>query len=181
MKEFLRKVKLSDQFTVELEIERSVFVRRFMEMVEPGGTSRLTPSFEMFSSSKKEYRGSVSDYGFTIRRRRRLFDSIWNMAVAKGKWRQRDNHLVIDTEVSSFSNFFIVFYGLVLVIYAIVFSTVLFTETPNETFPFFIFPFLFLHAAFMLGIPYMMMRRSTQRMKYDLTRELHYIAANKKV
>jgi len=36
-------------------------------------------------------------------------------------------------------------------------------------------PFLFIHAAFMFGIPYFMMRRSVKRMKHDLEREFYYM------
>ena len=39
----------------------------------------------------------------------------------------------------------------------------------------FVFPFLVVHAAFMFGVPYFMMRRSTNRMKYQLEREFYYM------
>lgn len=40
---------------------------------------------------------------------------------------------------------------------------------------FFIFPFIIVHAIFMLGFPYLMMRRSVSKMKYELEREFFYM------
>ncbi|MFT4850597.1 MAG: hypothetical protein ACI83B_003156 [Sediminicola sp.] len=39
----------------------------------------------------------------------------------------------------------------------------------------FALPFIIIHAAFMYGAPYLMMRRSTKRMKHELERELFYL------
>jgi hypothetical protein len=184
MNEFLKKLKLIDHFTVELEVERYFFVDRLMSVVDRGDTGTLFSSFEGFSSSKKEYKGKVGDSGFEIRRRKRLFDMNMGAAIAKGKWRQRDNHLIIETEINSFNNFFIFFYGILIIIYGIGIISFLFAgsgEDGGNMFALIGLPFLLIHAAFMFGIPYMVMRNSTNRMKYDLTREFHYLAVAKKV
>jgi cytochrome c biogenesis protein CcdA len=39
----------------------------------------------------------------------------------------------------------------------------------------FAFPFILIHALIMFGIPYLMMRRSVSRMKYDLERDLFFM------
>ena len=52
MNEFLKKLKLIDHFTVELEVERYLFVDRLMSVVDPGDTGTLFSSFEGFGSSK---------------------------------------------------------------------------------------------------------------------------------
>jgi hypothetical protein len=182
MDEFLRKIKLLDHFKVELEIERHLFVDRLMSVVDPGDTGILFASFEGFRSNKKEYKGKVGNDGFEIRRRKKLFDTNMNLAVAKGKLRQRDNYLVIETEVNSFNNFFVFFFIITIVIYGFAIIAILFSENGddgNNIGTAIGLPFLLLHAAFMFGIPYMMMRNSTKRMKYDLTREFHYLAAIK--
>jgi hypothetical protein len=179
MNEFLRKLKLIDHFTVELEVERYFFVDRLMSVVDPGDTGTLFSSFEGFSSNKKEYKGKVSDNGFEIRRRKKLFDMNMGSAIAKGKWRQKDNNLVIETEVNSFNNFFILFFVILIVIYGFGAIALLFSENSeggSKMIALMGLPFLLLHAAFMFGIPYMVMRNSTSRMKYDLTREFHYLA-----
>ncbi len=184
MNEFLKKLKLIDRFTVELEVERYFFVDRLTSVVDPGDTGTLFSSFEGFSSSKKEYKGRVGDNAFEIRRRKRLFDMNMGSAIAKGEWRQRDNHLIIETEINSFNNFFILFYGILLVVYGFGILATLLAENAedgNNLLALIGVPFLLLHAAFMFGIPYMVMRNSTKRMKYDLTREFHYLALAKKV
>ena len=180
MDEFLKRLKLLDHFTVELEIERHLFVDRLMSVVDPGDTGTLFASFEGFRSNKKEYKGKVGDS--EIRRRKKLFDTNMNLAIAKGKWRQSDNYLVIDTEVKTFNNFFIFFFIIGIVIYGFAVTAILFSENGDDGSNIgsaIGLPFLLLHAAFMFCIPYMIMRNSTKRMKYDLTREFHYLAAIK--
>ena len=71
-----------------------------------------------------------------------------------------------------------------IVIYGIGFISLLFAgigEDGGEMMTLIGLPFLLLHAAFMFGIPYLVMRNSTKRMKYDLTREFHYLAVAKNV
>ncbi|HMG88996.1 MAG TPA: hypothetical protein VK589_03015 [Chryseolinea sp.] len=182
MNEFLRRIKLIDDFSVELEVERNVFVDRLMSIVDPGGTGTIFTSFEGFSSNRKEYKGKVGNDGFEIRRRKKLFDTNMNLAIAKGKWRQRENHLIVETEVNSFNNFFILFIVILLGFYAFGVVALLLSNngTDESNMGMAIgLPFLLVHAAFMLGIPYLVIRRSTNRMKYDLTREFHYLAATK--
>lgn len=173
MKDFLRKIKLVDSFTTEIEIEKSVFVNTFRKYVDEGSTGLWFSSFEAFSSSKNEFKGNVGFDGFKIRRRSRLFDMNGAMAIAQGTFRQKDNVLVIDTEINGFHGMFIPYYLFVSVFYAIfIVMTIL---GGNNFMPFFIFPFIIIHAAFIFGIPYLIMRRSTRRMKYDLEREFYYM------
>ena len=183
MNEFLKKLKLIDHFTVELEVERHLFVDRLMSVVDPGGTGTLFSAFEGLSSSNKEYKGKVSDNGFEIRRRKRLFEMNMGSAIAKGKWRQKDDQLIIETEINSFNNFFILFFVILIFIYGFGIIAALFAENAeggNQLVTLIGIPFLLLHAAFMFGVPYMVMRNSTKRTKYDLTREFHYLAVAKK-
>jgi hypothetical protein len=182
MDEFLRKIELLDNFTVELEVDRNVFVDRLMSIVDPGSTETIFTLFEGFGSNGMEYKGKVDNEGFEIRRRKKLFDSNINLAIAKGKWRQREDHLIVNTEVKSFNNFFIFFIIMAIVFYGFAFVAIFLSENGTEESSLWMaisIPFLFVHAAFMLGIPSFIMRRSINRMKYDLTREFHYLAATK--
>jgi len=177
MKTFLTRLKVIDHFTLEIEIERSVFVKRLKQSVDTGDTGVIF-SFEAFASSKNEYRGSVGEHEFEIRRRRKLFDRSGALAIAKGILRLRDSNLIIETEVNSFHKIFIPFYIFMLLFYMIFFIVSLTVGTVGGLFPLLAFPVLLIHAAFMLGLPYMFMRRSTQKMKYDLEREFYFIAGN---
>ena len=166
------QLKLVDFFTTEIEIEKSDFVKRFKENVDAGGTGIMFSSFEIFSSGKNEFKGSVNHDGFKIRRRKKLFDMNMNMAVAEGIYRQKDNLLVIETEINSFHNFFILFYIFGIIFYVGMITTIFLGE---DSMPLFVSPFILFHAVLMFGIPYYAMRRSTQRMKYELEREFFYM------
>jgi len=98
------------------------------------------------------------------------------MAVATGKLRQKDEVLIVDAEINGFNKMFIPIFVIVVVVYAFMLVAIFTADTENVSFG---FPFLLLHASFMMGIPYVIMRRSTSRMKYDLPRDLHYIASSK--
>jgi hypothetical protein len=44
----------------------------------------------------------------------------------------------------------------------------------ENTVPFFMAPFLLIHMSLMIGVPYFIIRRSVNRMAYDLERDFHY-------
>lgn len=175
MKDFLKKIRLIDQLTTEISISRDEFAARLRKHVDAGSLDMFSGMFEIFDSSENEYKGHVEINGFRIKRRRKFFDTNWNFSIATGSFRQHDDKLIIETEVNAFTGFVAVFYGLVLFIY-LIFFIVFLASASSEGETFFFVPFLFVHAVFMLGIPYFIMRRSVKRMKYDLERELHYIA-----
>ncbi|HEX5171160.1 MAG TPA: hypothetical protein VFW11_18415, partial [Cyclobacteriaceae bacterium] len=114
--------------------------------------------------------------GFKIRRKRKFFDMNMNIAVAQGTYRQRDGVLIIETEINGFHGMFIPFYVIGIVFYIGMITTISLSGNPM---PVFVFPFILFHAAFMFGIPYFMMKRSTKRMKYELEREFYYMTKNK--
>lgn len=179
MKEFLRKIKLVGNLTTEIEIQQKEFVARLKENVDKGSTGLLSNMFDVFSSSSNEYKGTIGMEGFELRRRRRFFDMNINTAVAKGTFTQKDNILVIQTEINGFSGMMIPFYIFVLIFYSIFISAFLFADNIEGDGAGFFFPFLFIHAAFMLGIPYLMMRRSVDKMKYELEREFYYMTKSR--
>jgi len=131
--------------------------------------------FDIFSSSNNEYRGRVEREGFEIRRKRKLFDLNQNLAIASGTYKQFGEKLVVETEINGFSNWMIPYYIVTIFFYAIFFGGILFASTSSGEMVGFIFPFIFLHAIFMLGLPYFLMKRSTQKMRYELEREFHYM------
>ena len=179
MKEFLKKIKLIEYLTTELEIQKNEFVTNFKEHVDEGSTGFLSETFDMFSSSKNEYKGHVGFENFKIKRRRRFFDMNMNLAVAKGTYRQKENILVIETEINGFSGMMIPFYIFALIFYSIFIVTFSFADNIEGNGAGFVLPFIIVHATFMFGIPYYMMRRSATRMKHKLEREFFYMTKNK--
>ncbi len=63
--------------------------------------------------------------------------------------------------------FAIFFYLLIIV--------VLITSSSLEGDAKFAIPFIVLHGAFMLGLPYFLMRKSVSKMKYELEREFYFL------
>jgi hypothetical protein len=174
MKSVLERLKLIDHLTTELRIGKYEFVEELRRNVDEGGTGIFLSSFEAFSSSKNEYKGVVTSDSFRIRRRRRFFDMAISMAVAEGSFRQRENMLIIESTISAFRTVFMPFIGLILVGYISLIVAFVSSDTPGESGWFFL-PFILIHAAIMLGIPYFIMRRGVARMKYELEREFFYM------
>ena len=171
MKEFLKKLKLIDNLTTELQISRNEFTDKLDSIVDKGGTGYFSDSFDIFSSSKNELKGRIDYYGFKLKRRRRFFDGNMNFAVANGTFDEHRGVLTIETEISGLTGFFIPFYIIALIFY----STFFWGAAHANAGQFFILPFLILQAILMFGIPYFIVRRSVKRLKYELEREFFYL------
>ncbi|MGS2726035.1 hypothetical protein ACU8DI_05460 [Psychroserpens sp. BH13MA-6] len=175
MQNVLRKYKLIDQCTLALDTTKSDFVNRLQSHVDPSDLGYFSDVFEVFSSSKNEYKGQVDDQGFKLKRRRRFFDSKMNMAIATGRFRQASDTLMIEMEISGFNTGLKLFYIMISIFY-VLFLLGFLVSVGTDDAPLFLAPFILLHAAFMFGIPFLIMRRSVKRLKYDLEREFHFIA-----
>lgn len=172
MKDFLRKIKLLEEVEIELETQRLTFLKGWETHVDFGGLNPFFNFFEIFSSSKNDYVGQIDANSFKLRKRRRMFDSGMNMAVAKGNYRQEGGVLLIDMEVNGFSPFFIPFFIFIVIIYL---AVTVFAVTSNLESALFILPFLSIHACFMIGIPYLFLRRSVKKMARDLEKEFFFM------
>lgn len=170
MNTYLKKLDLIQEIEIELLISKSDFTRKFRENVDESDLG-FEP-FEVFTSSKNEYKGNIENTGFALKKRRKLFDSNYSFAKATGTLVQETDKLIAKTEISVFQKKMLFFVGFLLFFYAIFLSSIFLSD---DNFPkFFILPFLLFHAALMLGIPYFMMKRSVKRMAYDLERDFHY-------
>jgi hypothetical protein len=173
MKNTLKKLKLIDHLTMELNISRNEFVNKLKKVVDKGDIGFFSDIFDGFSSSNNELKGQVDYNGFKIKRRKRFFDTNMNFAFADGIFNEQNGTLKIETEINGFSGFFIPFYIILIIFYSI-FILAIGNSGNNERY--FAIPFLIFHATLMFGIPYFMMRRSVKRLKYELEREFYYIA-----
>lgn len=175
---FFEKIKIIDHLRTELDIQKEDFVKILKKNVDEGDFGLFFSGFDMFSSSKNEFKGFVDFDNFKIRKRRAFLDVNFNTAIAKGSFKQDKDKLVITTEINSFSGIMIAFYAFAILIY-LMFIISFFASAFNDiTSDPFVIPFVIIHAAFMLGIPYLIMRRSTKRLKYDLEREFYYMTKN---
>ena len=176
MRDFLIKLKLIDFLTTNLPIDRTTFVQKLSLITDEGSTSMFSDNFDVFSSSKNELKGQVNYEGFKLKRRRRFFDTNMNMAIATGTLMEKNDQLIIETEINGFNNFFIVFYVLLIIFYSMfIFG---FSNSSDNNVDFIAIPFLILHGTLMFSMPYFMMRRSVKKLKYELDREFFYLTKN---
>lgn len=178
MKEFLKKLKLIRDITTELDISQNDFVRILQSHVDQGSTSAFSDFSDIFSSSKNQYKGYVTYEEFEIKRKKRFMDMNMNLSIARGKYIQKHGMLIIQTEINGVTNKMIGFYVVALAIYILLFPALIFSTNGGQ-FPIFVYPFMIVHAAFMLGLPYIFMRKSAQKMAYDLDRDFYYITKNR--
>nr|WP_321235557.1 hypothetical protein [uncultured Psychroserpens sp.] len=176
MESFLRKIKLIDDMTTELSISKSEFIARLSALVEESSLGLFSDLGDVFSSNRAEYKGRVDYNGFKLKRKRRFFDTKINIAIVTGTYRQVADKLVIDSKIVGFKGVMIFFFLFILLFYLLFIGTFL-SNGIDSNMPTFVLPFMLVHALFMFGIPYFIMRRSVKRFKYDLEREYHYIAA----
>jgi hypothetical protein len=175
MKRFLEKLRLIEYLTTELEIQKSDFLKNFKHHVDEGDIGYFSGAFDAFSSSKNEYKGHVGNENFKIRRRRKFFDTNMNLATAKGIYRQKGNNLIIETEINGFSGMMIPMYIFLIIFYSIFIFGFFMADNIEGGDQVFVGPFIFIHALFMFGIPYFIMRRSVHRLKHELEREFYYM------
>lgn len=175
MSELLKKLKLKDSFEIEIPIEQDLFVERLTSIVDKGDTSIFSNISDVFSSSKNDYRGMVSNNSFSLKRKRKMFDMNINFAVAKGEFKQEIDQLKIKTDINAFNGPLKVFFFIIPVFYCVFLSAFFFSSNKTESIQFVFVPFIIVHASFMLGIPYMMMRKSVGKMKKELERELYFL------
>ena len=119
MKEFLKRIKLIENLTTELEIQKGEFVNMLKLNVDDGETGVLSGTFDAFTSSKNEYKGKVNNESFKIKRKRKFFDMSIFMAIASGTYTQKDTMLIIDTEIVGLKGIMIFFYICTIIFYSI--------------------------------------------------------------
>lgn len=174
MNDFLKKLKLLEHQSIDIEIQKAEFISKLKQQVDVGSLGIFSDTADLFSSSKNQYKGEVGAEGFKIKRKRKFFDLNWNIAVASGRYRQENERLIIETEINGFNGVMIPFYLILLVFYTVFFITSLWSIQDGNGAGLFL-PFILFHALFMFGIPFLIMRRSVSRMKHELEREFFYL------
>lgn len=171
MSEFFKKIKLIQPFSLNLNVTKQKFVSELSKVTEPSELGLFSGFFEVFDSNNKEFKGKVSSSGFKIRRKFKMFDTKNTAAIAEGTYNEKEDQLIIEGTINGFHNFFYFFYGFLIVFY----SVFIIGTSINDDSPIFIFPFILLHGLAMFIIPYFVMRRSVNRLKYELEREFFYL------
>ena len=71
MKDILKRLKIIDNLTTDLELSRAEFVEKLSAITDKGDIGLFSDTFDAFSSSKNELKGRVDFNGFKLKRRRR--------------------------------------------------------------------------------------------------------------
>jgi hypothetical protein len=167
MKEFFRKIGLVEQIKIELPVQRAEFISELKVHVD----EPRTELFEVFSNSRNDYKGKVEGDTFDIKKRRRLFDSRLSFARAIGRITAREDGIVIEVELIGYSVLIIPFFVFLFAIYGFAIISVLFRGVEFL----WTIPLIVIHAAFMIGIPYVVMRKSITRIHHNIERDFFFM------
>ena len=176
MQELKRKLNLIDHFSIEIEIQKKDFVKKFDAIVDDGETGLFSVVFEIFSNSKNTFKGKVMYDGFEIKRKRKIFDTNHNIAVATGSFKQNGGKLLIEIEIDGLRRIMVFYYLTFFSIYVVLLVTFLLDGLIGGDVEFLVSPSIFIHAVIMFVFPYFFMRKSISRLKYELEREFFYLA-----
>jgi hypothetical protein len=166
------KLGLKDEFTTVLKVNQNDFATAFAYNIDIGDTGLFSGIFDVFSSSKNEYRGQINYESFKVKRKRRLFDMNESFAIASGNLYQKGEELVITTQIDGQNKLFIPLFIFAVFFYGIFFTVFLITSHLNSAF--FFLPFLIFHAGLMFGIPIFLINRSVKRLRYELERDFFF-------
>lgn len=172
MDSFLRKYKLIDSLSLKLNCDKTTFIEKFKENVEPSDFS-FSP-FEAFSSGSQLYKGNIQNATFKIQKKQQLFNSRKQSAIATGKITEGINDIKINIEINGITKAIKIFFAFIICFYLLFFLSIGFLSFSDSSFSLIAFPFLLFHFALMTGIPFFMIRASVKNLKQEIEREFHF-------
>lgn len=178
METYLRKYGLIDNITLTLKTDKQTFARKLANNVDVGSIGTFSSAFEGWESSNNDYKGQVTNNGFTIRRRKTFFQTQGvSMPIINGVFKENREELIIEAEIKSHTKFLVPALIIGLLFYLVFISIFSLSVAQGENdFLWFVIPVVLIHMSLMLGLPYFIMKRGVSRAKKDLKRDLFYIA-----
>ncbi|WP_426484175.1 hypothetical protein [Flavobacterium sp. 2] len=173
MDNFLRKLQLVKDITIQLPVSKLDFIQKFRNHVDESDLGFVP--FEAFQSSRNEYKGNISNNSFELKKRRKLFDTNYSFAKVTGHFSENNNQLNINAEINGFRKRMLLFAGVLIMFYSIfIIGSLFIPDEKSGPVAFVFIPFILFHMSLMLGVPYFIIRRSVKKMIYDVERDLHY-------
>ena len=171
MKKILRKLNLVEEYTFEMNAQLSEVVDKLKRNIDDFDFNIVNLLFEPFNSGNNRFKGKVDLKGFEIKHRREFFNYNISIPIVKGRFIEKNNALVIETEINGLRRGYVLFSGLLFL--TIFFLLIIVSSTK--------FNFLKLapiFAPFFLGvtlIPYFFIINGIRRMKHEIEREFYFI------
>ncbi|MEO8515917.1 MAG: hypothetical protein ABI426_04190 [Flavobacterium sp.] len=175
MENFLRKIKVQDHITIELDISKTDFTKNFITRVDESDLSLFDSYFEEFSSSRNEYKGNIDDRTFELRRRKRFFDINPVYPLGEGKMIEKSGKLILEIDIKIFNKYrkpLYIFYGLFFIIPLGLMLYSMYNKKTHISLDKLSFIVTFMLV--ILGLIYFKLRRAVTRMKYELERDFHF-------
>jgi len=173
MDKILKKVGLLTYCQFKLNTDQGTFANKLNDIVENKSLDIFSDMGDVFSRNEKNYKGSVTHQGFEIRRKRKLFDMNMNFTKIKGTFEQNKDALQLNIELRAFHPFLTFYYVFLAIIYSIFLISFIFTGGFDGNY--FVLPFILVHALFMAGIPYLVLKRGLKKTLYEIEREFNYL------
>lgn len=174
MTDFLKRIGLIDNFQIIMEVDKTDFIKTLASNLD----EPQADFFDVFSRSKNVYKGKIEYDQFTMKRRKRLFDSAFRSARVHGKLSAHHEKLAIDLEIHGFYKLFIPVVIVLAVFYAFGISALFFSEAQGFS-GMLAAIFILVHATFMFGIPYFALRRAVSNTREDVERDLYFMMKDK--
>jgi hypothetical protein len=173
LKAFLKKIKLIIDFGYEVNMDKEEFISSLKNNLAKQHLNIYLDIFDFFIPSKNDLIGYIKGDEFKIRKKKKLFkfDFIIDYAIATGKFSQEKDKIIINTQVNGFHYGMIPFYLIGIFVYSFIMLAVFNTnglEDKGITQLFLIFIGLLI-----FGFPYLMMVKSTKRLKKMLEIEFN--------
>jgi hypothetical protein len=172
MTEFLNRIKLTDNFVIELPIDLKDLVKKIEHFVDEDNYDIL----EGFHNTKKQFKGKINKKGFKIRRKLGISNNPKVDTIANGKFKELNGKTEIEIKIIGFDTFFKIFYSFLFFFWTIlIFALGMFLKNGNPNQSEFGIPVMFLFMLSLTILPYFQMKKGVEKMRYDLEREFYYL------
>lgn len=169
MNDYLKVLNLIQEINIELQISKSDFTKKFKENVDEPNLG-FEP-FEMFSSSKNNYKGNIGNTGFELEKRWKLFNPSYFITKATGIFTEETDRLTTKITIELQKKIFF-FMGILALFYITSLTGFLYIDDISVLFA--MLPFILLYTALLLGIPYFIIKLSVKKMVSDLEKDFNY-------
>lgn len=166
MSKWLDKLGLSEELSLKYYVQTEDFVFQFQKNVDPG-EGYVSGLFDALGSTKIDYRGTVSSSNFTIRKKKKFFDSISAIALITGQIVKEKNGTRLLITISSFTGIMKFVAWLLAIVYVVAAVFITFSGL-IEKYGLIPYLFLILHALVLFLILYFILRRSVSKVASNL-------------